>query len=189
MRSTLSQIVKWPSNFIALRAKVHFAVDTDAPAYGLWPVQSGDNPSYGGFRNNPEAQMSDEELTREQIAERLAYTGWEDFPPLFLPEWFLRFADKVERRGATECWPWRSNRLPAGYGQLAMGGRGGVPKYAHRLAYELWRGPIPEGLNVCHSCDNPGCVNPAHLWLGTQADNLKDRHAKGWYLHQREKAE
>jgi len=69
------------------------------------------------------------------------------------------------------CWEWQAT-LHRGYGRL----RGIL---AHRIAWEIFRGLIPEGLCVLHKCDNPSCVKPSHLFLGTQLDNIKDRHAKG----------
>ena len=76
---------------------------------------------------------------------------------------------------ATGCWNWLKQKTAAGYGLTGFGG-----KYtgAHRRAWELAKGPIPAGLCVCHSCDNPGCVNPDHLWIGTQADNMRDSMKK-----------
>lgn len=73
------------------------------------------------------------------------------------------------------CWEWRGARNPAGYGTVSDGGR---KRLASRAAWELRFGPIPEGLHVLHRCDNPPCVNPDHLFLGTDLDNAKDREAK-----------
>lgn len=75
------------------------------------------------------------------------------------------------------CWEWQGSRSPLGYGRYypAMG----VKVLAHRHAYELANGPIPDGMQVCHTCDNPPCCNPGHLFLGTHQDNMADRQSKG----------
>lgn len=87
-----------------------------------------------------------------------------------------RFWAKVDKRGIGECWPWTGSRSPLGYGYITV-----RRKYtlAHRLAHELCVGPIPPGLFVCHHCDNPPCCNPAHLFVGTSGDNIRDAAAKG----------
>lgn len=78
---------------------------------------------------------------------------------------------------ARGCWLWTGHpNKKSGYGQLAIGG---VHYLAHRLAYELERGPIPDGLQVRHCCDVRLCCNPAHLLLGTHKDNMDDRAARG----------
>lgn len=78
------------------------------------------------------------------------------------------------------CWEWtgraKSNK---GYGQIGLGGRGAKQELVHRFSYQLHKGPIPEGLVVMHACDNPRCVNPDHLSLGTPSDNIKDAVRKG----------
>lgn len=87
-----------------------------------------------------------------------------------------KFWSNVAKGAADECWKWTRARHPKGYGQVWLAGK---MRRAHRVAWELSNGPIPEGLHVLHRCDNPPCCNPAHLFLGTNADNVQDRDAKG----------
>lgn len=81
-----------------------------------------------------------------------------------------RFWSKVEKTSG--CWEWRGGRKPEGYGVFSTGGRAGGMVRAHRAAYWLLVGPIPEGLFLDHLCRNPGCVNPAHLEPVTHAENV-----------------
>ena len=78
--------------------------------------------------------------------------------------------------GPDACWPWTTTIGNDGYGQYQLGGH---TKRAHRIAWELARGPILNGMSVLHYCDSPSCVNPSHLFLGTQADNMRDMCEKG----------
>lgn len=90
-----------------------------------------------------------------------------------------RFWSYVDRRGPGECWNWIAGRFSDGmrYGQFRAGKR---KVKAHRAAYELLVGPIPDGLRVLHRCDNPLCCNSLdHHFIGTDADNAADRAAKG----------
>ena len=85
-----------------------------------------------------------------------------------------RFWPKVNKTGT--CWLWLGATSRHGYGKMKNRDRRLV--FAHRFAWQLEHGPIPEGMCVCHHCDVPACVNPAHLFLGTMLDNVRDMHAK-----------
>lgn len=91
-----------------------------------------------------------------------------------------RFWSKVAIGEPDACWEWQGGG-PPGYGRFTVRCKGGGQKTfgAHRLAYMLVYGPIPEGFDVCHSCDNPPCVNPFHLRADTKSSNSKECYAKG----------
>lgn len=87
-----------------------------------------------------------------------------------------RFWAKVNQKDTVQCWLWTGNTV-RGYGQIAVSHN--QPAYAHRVSWVLAHGSIPDNLSVLHRCDVPLCVNPFHLFLGTQSDNLADARAKG----------
>ena len=88
-----------------------------------------------------------------------------------------RFWARVKR--AAGCWFWQGSRNATDYGLIYPGRKSKRSLLAHRVSWEIHNGPIPNGLHVLHHCDTPPCVNPEHVFLGTQTDNNADRDAKG----------
>lgn len=96
------------------------------------------------------------------------------------PESRIRESSALDENSG--CWNWILRLDRGGYGRMKiqMGARG-LYRFegAHRYSYTIFKGDIPAGMEVCHRCDNPSCVNPEHLWLGTHQQNMKDMHEKG----------
>lgn len=97
-------------------------------------------------------------------------------PPLTNHEALRRRFDRYVRRMPNGCWEWQGSRNQKGYGTVGCNSRS---YKAHRVAYELATGEWPGANLICHHCDNPGCVNPAHLFVGTPRDNMQDKVRKG----------
>ena len=91
-------------------------------------------------------------------------------------EFMDRFWKYTAKADPDQCWLWTGYKSGSGYGSLKIDGK---QRSAHRLSWELAHGPVPDGLSVLHRCDNPICVNPGHLWLGTPRQNMEDMAAKG----------
>lgn len=102
--------------------------------------------------------------------------------PLSAAEKITKFWGKINKTDG--CWLWTGGVTPDGYGLVCLGRRPDgrqLNDYAHRAAYRLSVGPIPDGLVIRHACDTPRCCNPDHLLLGTQAENIEDARKQGKY--------
>lgn len=123
--------------------------------------------------------MSDRELDPNEIED---LSSKKDNPKVqSKTKWEARFWSKVDKKGEDECWPWLTGCDADGYGQFW---RNNVNERANRVVWELIHGEIPKDqwgftLYVLHTCDNPKCCNPKHLWIGTPGDNTKDTSRKG----------
>ena len=87
-----------------------------------------------------------------------------------------KFTSRIDVKDKDSCWEWIGSKEKGGYGIFYYHG---ANKLAHRFSWEVLYGKIPKRMVICHKCDNPSCVNPNHLFLGTQEDNLRDMHYKG----------
>ncbi len=100
-------------------------------------------------------------------------------PCKYTPKFVRSFWSRVRKRRKDGCWEWQGYRTKSGYGMLQCRSISQQPMYAHRVAWELVKGKIPNGKHVLHECDNPACCRPSHHFLGTQVDNNLDRDKKG----------
>lgn len=95
-----------------------------------------------------------------------------------------RLTQNHKKNPETGCWDWTRALSKEGYARTRLQGK---YEYGHRVSYRVFTGEIPKGMCVCHSCDNPKCINPKHLWLGTHQDNMADRDRKKRGYFQRKK--
>lgn len=167
---------------VTVKKMQDWAISSQAPEMGkvqrlgLRPVEASASkrPALGNERRY--SLFSRETVSR--CGQVIDYYGI--MPSMISDDLKQRFWEKVDLSG-NGCWNWKASVAGKGYGQIKVPGtRRQV--YAHRLSYEIHFGSIPQGFMVLHRCDNPRCVRPNHLFLGTGADNLGDMAAKGRHL-------
>lgn len=96
-----------------------------------------------------------------------------------------RIVKHFNKAGEDDCWEWTGAHIRKGYGMIRDANM--ENRLAHRVMYELFVGPIPEGMNICHICDNPKCVNPNHLYAATQSQNIQDAYSRNRMFYKQDK--
>ena len=109
-------------------------------------------------------------------------TWWPRDIPQLTDNQLSNFWTRVQYKGQNKCWIWTGGQERHGYGRFSLG-KSNYWRFAHRVSWTLVYGPVPNGLCVLHHCDVPLCVNPTHLFLGTQANNIRDCMQKGRQNH------
>lgn len=117
-------------------------------------------------------------LTKAEVALRRV-----QMEPQFRAHLKMRLFAKLDMPDENACWEWTGGRTIKGYGSMMIDAPNNARTVCHRIAYVLRYGNIPDGLNVLHRCDNPPCCNPAHLFVGTQLENMRDMVAKNRQAH------
>lgn len=102
-------------------------------------------------------------------------SNWKQRSNTYYKSFIQRFVEKIKINDETDCWEWIGTKNSDGYGNFLVHD---VVMKAHRISYLIHIGEIPSGMCVCHHCDNPSCVNPDHLFLGTHTDNMRDMTRK-----------
>jgi hypothetical protein len=123
-----------------------------------------------------EIELRVDDVPREVFESIKSGLTFENEEKVKAAERLRRFFSKLKRH-ESGCLVWTAARHNKGYGEFVL--RTGVKKRVHRLVWEIMNGPIPKGLQVLHTCDNPPCCEPTHLFLGTNLDNQRDMRAKG----------
>lgn len=121
--------------------------------------------SYHYLKTSPEANCGCKEYKNKKQYDRFDYL-----------EYMKNFINKNIKKDQYGCWLWMKAKHRQGYGSIRFKNKFGL---VHRVVWEVYKGEIPEGMKVCHSCDQPACCNPDHLFLGTQKDNVYDMINKG----------
>lgn len=168
-------ITGWAGNLIGFS---EFGFDSQSTDYGMVPSPPLQIPRYRTGRSRFTERSSHVAASSGSAGGRISI-----MPPARRPLAERFWTKVVKHEGEHTCWEWTSTINEHGYGVVGRGGKNGGMSLAHRVSWKFHFGPVPADLCVLHRCDNPKCVRPGHLFLGTRADNNADMVAKGRAVH------